>query len=594
MSASAQAATRPAPLHFWLRQLSLVALADPPGSFADAATVIGRATGSRGLVLWESPEGSTMPGELSVLATWQHPSVRQHNETLRTDAVTHEAASQRTLALAQNGVSSLAGLAVDGALPVDYADGSRGVVTFCGSGELSVYAFETAIELLAILPDVFTVIRERRTLSLVNASDKILHQADLASANRPLNRTQLLGYFGEVCARLSAFLHDARISLHLRDNELDSGCPYAVCFPPEADLAADEGLAIDRLDVLGETDGQAEGPRISEELTNGNHVWGLLCCEPRSGPPAYLTHSDRDLLRPVASQLARYWENWLNRQAILEENESWRQLAGGMTNFNKTLTDALAKGRTATDRDPLLAAAALAVAKSVVPNANGIAVHLAPTDRTTDQLTSAAAIAYDGQQTSPAARIEAKAAFVAKTQRIVKGAPATTDHGSDSQWIVTTPIRVGQRVSGVLTAEGPGAEPPPNCAQVYDILSDQLGLFGHLAHTMDQLKSAKQDLQASLDGQADTMDDLKHQLVSPLRAATDRTDLVLRRGRFDRRTQYELEAARGLCRKASRVAMSAGVFATLSKEDSRPHEPNSSASGTSDGCSSQHAATVRP
>ena len=61
------------------------------------------------------------------------------------------------------------------------------------------------------------------------------------------------------------------------------------------------------------------------------------------------------------------------------------------------------------------------------------------------------------------------------------------------------------------------------------------------------------------------MEDLKHQLVSPLRTAASRTESVLRGGRFDGRVEAQLKAVRGLCRKASRVAMSAGVFATLSR-----------------------------
>jgi signal transduction histidine kinase len=40
---------------------------------------------------------------------------------------------------------------------------------------------------------------------------------------------------------------------------------------------------------------------------------------------------------------------------------------------------------------------------------------------------------------------------------------------------------------------------------------------------------------------------------------------VLRTGRFDGRAEAQLKAVRGLCRRASRVAMSAGVFATLSR-----------------------------
>jgi signal transduction histidine kinase len=69
------------------------------------------------------------------------------------------------------------------------------------------------------------------------------------------------------------------------------------------------------------------------------------------------------------------------------------------------------------------------------------------------------------------------------------------------------------------------------------------------------------------------MEDLKHQLVSPLRTATSRAELVLASRRFDPRAEGQLKAIRGLCRKASRVAMSAGVFATLSKGEQPAPKP---------------------
>jgi signal transduction histidine kinase len=556
------------PLHSWLRRLSLIALGDPPGSVADAAEVIGRATGSRGAVLWESPQSSDDAGELSVLATWRHPGVPRLNETtLRPDQVTREADLRRTLALPQRVAVSLMGLSVDGALPVDYADGSRGVVTLCGAGELSGAAFDTATELLTILPEVFTVIRERRTLALVNASDDILHRADLASGTKPLTREELLHYFEEVCAKLSEALHGAQISLYLRECELDVLCGYAVGSPTErpSDRAAVDPTEACRPSL------EPDAVGISEELTNGNHVWGVLRCRPVAGPPAYFTHSDRSLLRPVAAQLARYWENWLNRRAIFEENESWRHLADGITDFNKTLADALRRGGGATARQAEVVTAALRVASSVVPEATASAVYIAPRgcppalSGRGERPSLTLACFGECDDVSPAARAQAETAYLSRTQRTTDGTSPEVGDGPDSGWIVSTPIGVGHQVYGALTAEGPGAVAPPNSAQVYDILSDQLGLYRHLAHTMDDLKTAQRKLNANLTEQAEAMEDLKHQLVSPLRAATDRTDLVLSRGRFDSRTQRELEAARGLCRKASRVAMSAGVFATLSK-----------------------------
>jgi signal transduction histidine kinase len=100
---------------------------------------------------------------------------------------------------------------------------------------------------------------------------------------------------------------------------------------------------------------------------------------------------------------------------------------------------------------------------------------------------------------------------------------------------------------------------------VCEIIGDQLGLYQYLQQTHDHLQEARTKLQRAVRGQAEALEDLEHQLVSPLITATNRTERVLASGRYDSRTEAQLRAVRGLCRKASRVAMSAGVFAVLSK-----------------------------
>jgi signal transduction histidine kinase len=72
-------------------------------------------------------------------------------------------------------------------------------------------------------------------------------------------------------------------------------------------------------------------------------------------------------------------------------------------------------------------------------------------------------------------------------------------------------------------------------------------------------------LQATSRSQAEALEDLEHQLGGPLLIATQRVEFVIQHGRVDGRTESQLRAARGLCRKAMRVALSAGVFAALSK-----------------------------
>lgn len=546
-----------------LRALTTVALGDPPGTMAEVAAVLGRATGSRGVVLWEAPRAGPLEvGALSVLCAWRSSGATPVPD--RADSVTREAYGTRTLALASAGGPSLLGLAVDAALPFEFPDGSGGVLTLCGAETLDGSAFDAAAELLEVVPQVLTVLRERATLGLVNACSDILDSAEVESGSEPLPRERLAGYVEAVCARVSQAMAGLEVSLYLEE----PGCEgrYGLLAGwPAATRDRSTSLEAGDLALPGCLTG---GQHVDQPVTSGTHLWGVLRCTspgrpPNTGVTGYCCgQADLSVLPPVAAQLARYWATWLNRRALSEENRSWRDLATGITDFNEVLADALRRGESPSEDGWTVDEAALRVAAAVVSHASGATVFsAAPVGK--HKRPSLVVTARSGNPEDDSARH--RLAEQAYRSGLQMAGPAATGVGGEDRWMLSTPIRVGHQSYGALTAEGVGMEPPANSAQVYDILSDQLGLYRHLARTMSQLTTTQRELQANLTAQAEVMEDLKHQLVSPLRAATDRTDLVLRRGRLDSRTKRELAAARGLCRKASRVAMSAGVFAALTK-----------------------------
>lgn len=139
------------------------------------------------------------------------------------------------------------------------------------------------------------------------------------------------------------------------------------------------------------------------------------------------------------------------------------------------------------------------------------------------------------------------------------------DGDGAARWLVYTPLRAGRRRYGVLEVDGVGAAPPPHWPQICRMIGDQLALYLHLEHTRGKLQRARLDLGRTITSQAEALEDLEHQLVSPLLAATSRTEHLLYSRHVDSRVEPQLRAVRGLCRKSSRVAMSAGVFAMLSK-----------------------------
>jgi signal transduction histidine kinase len=537
----------------WRRELTLVALSpDGPGTLGDLARVLGQATGVKGAVLWEARSGSTTVSMASVLCHWLDGQTRfELRDTLIPDQVTEIAFRVRSLALPADlsGDSPLLfELPVAAALPIDYTDGAVGVLTLLDADGLSDDAFDVATELIEILPELCGTLRERQTLALVRACHTILHDADVESPDQPLPPERLRTHLERVCRLIAQVLEGTKVTIFLQDSPAVDGrySLYASSDP------------FDRTQVA-----QLDGPLMELPLHSGNHVLGLIRCTRASGSPLDFTSSDLPLLRPVATAVAQYWRSWLHRQALSAENDSWRQLAAGISSLNKLLAKEL-RGKTAWDprRDQRVCDAALHIVRDVVPESTQVVVsRTEPTSGPACRLVPVSSIG-EGDPAFPTGSGPTLAAQVLRTccqsWTTDPAELARAGVGPDTGWLLCTPVSVGHRVYGVLQVTGPGAQLPANSAQVCEIVADQLGLYR-------QLQQARQVLQATMRSQAETMEDLKHQLASPLRTATDRTDLVIRSGRFDTRAEAQLKAVRGLCRKARRIAMSAGAFAALSK-----------------------------
>lgn len=574
---SSAAGARPGPPSRWRRELTLVALRpDGPGTLGDLARVLGQATGAEGAILWEARSGPDGATTASMLCRWlDDPVPPEPHCVARPDPVTDLAFRVRSLALPADlsgDPPSLFGLPVAAAMPVDDADGATGVLgvlTLLGADELSDDAFDVAAELVEILPELYDTLRERQTLALVHACNTILHDADVESPDQPLHPERLREYLEHVCRLVAQALECAEVAIFLQETHVaDDRYPLFASSGPlhqgrALDASAGESVSPAETAPPRTQVARVEGPLLEVPLLSGKQVWGLIRCIRASGSPLHFTSSDLPLLRPVAAAVAQYWRSWLHRKTILAENNSWLQLATGISRLNRLLADEL-RGNAGWDprREKRFGEEALRIVQDVVPGLTQVVLSRAePADGSASRLVPVSSIG-EGRPASPvgpgptlaerALRIGLQMSTINPAELAREGA------GPDVGWLLCTPVGVGDQVYGVMTATGPAGELPANSAQVCEILADQLGLYRHL-------QEAWQVLQASVRSQAETMEDLKHQLVSPLRTATDRTDRVIHSGRFDTRAEAELKAVRGLCRKASRVAMSAGVFAALSK-----------------------------
>ncbi|MGH3929144.1 MAG: ATP-binding protein [Pseudonocardiaceae bacterium] len=554
----------------WQRELTLVALhPDGPGTLGDLARVLGQATGAEGAVLWEAhsgPDGSTTA---SMLCRWlDDPVAPEPGRTTTPDPMTGLAFRTRSLALPTDlsgDPPALFGLPVAAAMPVDYSDGAAGVLTLLGAEELSDVAFDVAAELVEILPELCGILRERQTLALVHACNTILHDADIESPDRPLHPERLREHLGQVCRSVAQALAGTEVAIFLQEPHAADG-QYPL-FASSGPFGRDGALDASRAEPSSSAHAvpprtqaaRVDGGLMELPLHSGNRIWGLIRCTRAHGSPGHFTSSDLPLLRPIATAVAQYWRSWLHRQTISAENDSWLQLAAGISRLNRLLADEL-RGNAGWDarRERRFGEEALRIVRDVVPELTQVVLSRAePAGGSAGRLVPVSSIG-EGRPASPAGPGPTLAERVLRLGLQMSAINPDESAGPDVGWLLCTPVGVGDQVYGVLQATGPGGELPANSRQACEIVADQLGLYRHL-------QEAWQVLQANVRSQAETMEDLKHQLGSPLRIATDRTDRVIRSGRFDSRAEAQLKAVRGLCRKASRVAISAGVFAALSK-----------------------------
>jgi len=285
----------------------------------------------------------------------------------------------------------------------------------------------------------------------------------------------------------------------------------------------------------------------------------------RDDRPSF-TQADLAASELVASRIGQNLRTWSHRAADPAGDRSWLLLATGVTALDKLVSEELAHD--APD-DQRVYRTAMEIVRNVIPDCDAGVVHRAATGRTGGPrlypVGEAPAVAQGNEGRRPRTGSLALSVLRSGRQHATTDAAEITGDGLDAGWLTYTPIRIGGEPYGVLAVSGKGRSLPANAPQVCEIVADQLGLYLHLRGALSGLQKTRGELQATTRSQADALEDLEHQLGGPLRIATERVDLVIQTGRLDSRLDSQLRAARGLCRKATRVALSAGVFAALSK-----------------------------
>lgn len=284
----------------------------------------------------------------------------------------------------------------------------------------------------------------------------------------------------------------------------------------------------------------------------GKQVFGAIrCCTTRNAPH-YFTRRDVDLLSVVGAQLGRRWASWI------EEGETNRKLAtlqmatAGLGEVNGTVQEWLAVPGF---ESPEVFNAVLKVVMAAIPHTYSASIRLYDPRSRSLRFAATTGSGWNAVETQKAqfhVEQDEEGAYESIGARVYE---TGTRHYSrdlsdnslrsgfipDAKSTVVTPIKVGEKVYGVLDLIGRSVNAfNEEEVEVATLASSQVGLYMALAQTR---VSHTRNYEA-----------LAHQLQNPINAAKRRSlalaKLLENQSADDQKRAF---AIRGLCRKAARV-----------------------------------------
>ena len=338
-------------------------------------------------------------------------------------------------------------------------------------------------------------------------------------------------------------------------------------------------------------------------IVMGKEVLGAIRCSVAQEGPYYFADLALDLLRLVAAQISRYWSNWLGQREKQDEIVSWQELVKSLGELNSFVLVELSKE--APDEHRIFAEA-LRISQSVIRGAEIMDVRLID-ERQPDELyyaQTAGDFWNDGSQEEieqrKTRRFKLKeikptsaGAYVVQTGEVYL-IPDVNDKKyvyagtfADTKRLIVAPIKVADRIYGVLDIRGTSeAQFPRYAVEIAGLLGQQLGLYQFLAistrrlrntqavlrEKVSELSKTKLDLEMNINElkrfeaqQIQILENLQHQLKSPLIPALDRFQKLLRSAEPDSKLESDLLDIRGIFRRFRRVAMSTDLFASIAK-----------------------------
>jgi signal transduction histidine kinase len=347
------------------------------------------------------------------------------------------------------------------------------------------------------------------------------------------------------------------------------------------DSAQIEKIARKHFNTL---EGQASPPLsfMAVPITAAETTIGVLRCAALRAGLNHYGSRELALLSQVAVIVARYWAYYRNRLESVHEVLTLNALARGLNRLNDAAQKEL-------DNDEpsqmALFAGALELLHTAIPEATGFDIRLV--DPMTNQLKYVArhGTLWDAQPEDVVVE-RAHATFDLADNQSSAGAWALS---AGRPFVSASPLEASTagetfpNVKGLIVA--PIGSPAAKVGVVdvhvteavglservgltVQLVAQQLGLYYHLAAATAKRRRLELDRAEDARRSIQMLQDISHQLRSPINQAHLRIQSALRLERLDEGHKTELLKIRGLCGKAKRVTTSFRLFAALAKDES--------------------------
>ena len=312
-------------------------------------------------------------------------------------------------------------------------------------------------------------------------------------------------------------------------------------------------------------------------VKKGDELLGVIRCCTAKKDPWFFADRQVKILELVASQISRFWSEWVQHLEEKREIETWKEFIKSVSKLNAKAQRLI--GSAEADKIQLYEDL-LKLARSSIKNSSVLDIRLV--DGKTNELYFAKTLGFTKDKgsrsetdlknkrfslnkSSYTGHIPLGVSVFEKKEAVFIADAEIENYRSETfpetKRIIIAPIGV-QDIRGLLDIRGTKNEPfPPNALQMATLLGQQLDLY------LSLWESEKQQRQV--------LEDLWHQLKNPVRHIYRRADDLandISYKKFNKDAEKidyirnKLLQLRGVSRKAKRVAVNAGIFKDLAAE----------------------------